>query len=105
MDKFEQMMKDAKGTSPAELKMDMENYRSTCKCPQCPTYTTCAKNAQELLFCLYGKSFMCISEQKTCNCPTCPVPPELGLKSNSFCMKGAEKAQRYEHALWGTKMV
>ena len=33
MDKFEQMMKDAKGTSPAEMKMDMEKYRSTCKCP------------------------------------------------------------------------
>ena len=29
---------------------------------------------------------------------------EFGLKNKSFCMKGAEKAQRYEHALWGTKI-
>ena len=104
MDKFEQMMKDVKGTSPAQLKKDMEKYTAICNCIMCPTHTTCAKNAKELVFCLVGKSFMCISEQKTCICPTCALTRECGLKHTSFCMTGAEKAQRYEHALWGTKI-
>jgi len=47
---------------------------------------------------------MCISEQKACICPACPLTPEFGLKNNSFCMKGAEKAQRNEHTLWGSKI-
>jgi hypothetical protein len=104
MDTFEKMMMDVKGTSSAQLSRDMEKYRSQCICGKCPTYTTCARNAKEMVFCLVGKSFMCISEQKTCICPTCPLTPECGLKHTSFCMKGAEKAQRYEHALWGTKI-
>lgn len=105
MDKFEQIMKDVKRTPPAQLDRDMENYKDMCHCPKCPTYTTCARNAKERVFCLFGKSFMCISEQKACICPTCPLTHEFGLKNNSFCMKGAEKAQRYEHTLWGTTMV
>jgi hypothetical protein len=104
MDKFEQMMKDVKGTSPAQLNKDMEKYKDICHCMMCPTHTTCAKNAKERVFCLVGKSFMCISEQKACICPTCPLTQEFGLKHTSFCMKGAEKAQRYEQALWGTKI-
>ena len=104
MDKFEKMMKDVRGASQAQLNKDMEKYKPMCNCPICPTHTTCAKNAHELLFCLVGKSFMCISEQKTCICPTCPLTAEFGLKHSSFCTKEAEKAQRYEHALWGTKI-
>ena len=42
--------------------------------------------------------------KSVCICPTCPATPEFGLKNKSFCMKGAEKGQRYEHALWGTKI-
>ncbi len=52
-----------------------------------------------------GKSFMCITNEKGCICPDCPVTKEYGLKNTFFCMKGAEKAQRYENSLWGTKMV
>jgi hypothetical protein len=104
MDKFEQMMKDVKGTSHAQLDKDMEKYKTMCICVKCPTYNACARNAKEMVFCLVGKSFACISEQKTCNCPTCPLTSECGLKHTSFCMKGAEKAQRYEHAIWGTKI-
>ena len=104
MDKFEQMMKDVKGTSPAQLDKDMEKYKGICNCPKCPTHTICAKNAKEQVFCLVGKSFMCISDQKVCICPTCPLTQEFVLKHTSFCIKGAEKAQRYENALWGTKI-
>jgi len=46
MDKFEQMMKDGKGTSQAQLNKDRERYKGICTCPECPTYTTCAKNAK-----------------------------------------------------------
>ncbi len=105
MDKFEQMMKNVKGMSPEELVAAEEKFKGMCNCPGCPTHNKCAKNAKELLFCITGKSFMCISEDKGCICPSCPVAAEFGLKYKSFCLKGAEKAQRYEHALWGTKMV
>ena len=104
MDTFEQMMQTMKGMSPAELAEGMKKYADMCTCPTCPTYNKCAKKAKEILFCATGKSFMCISEEKDCICPTCPVTPEIGLKYKFFCTRGAEKAQRYEHALWGTKI-
>jgi hypothetical protein len=105
MDKFEQMMKNVKGTSHKDLEMAGAKYKGMCNCPGCPTHNNCAKNAKELLFCITGKSFMCISEDKGCMCPKCPVAAEFGLKYKSFCLIGAEKSQRYEHALWGTKTV
>jgi len=105
MDKFEQLMKNVKGMSQKDLAVAKEKYRDMCICPGCPTHNKCAKNAKEQFFCINGKSFMCISEDKGCNCPGCPVAAAFGLKHKSFCLKGAEKAQRYEHALWGTKMV
>jgi hypothetical protein len=83
----------------------IEENNKLCTCPSCPTYNKCAKNAKELLFCVTGKSFMCISDDKGCICPTCPVTEVIGLKQTSFCIKGSEKAQRYESAIWGTKMV
>lgn len=105
MDKFEEAMKAMANMSPAERAEGIKKFTAMCTCPSCPTYTKCAKKAQELLFCATGKSFMCISEEKECICPTCPVTPAFGLKKTFFCTRGAEKAQRYEHALWGTKMV
>jgi len=105
MDKFEQMMQDIRKISPKDMAMAEEKFKGMCKCPSCPTHNKCAKNAKELIFCIKGKSFMCISEDKGCICPSCPVTTECGYKNKFFCIKGAEKAQRYEHALWGTKMV
>ena len=104
MDKFEQMMKDIKGMSPKEMMAAEEKFKGMCICPTCPTHNKCAKNAKELVFCIKGKSFMCITEGKNCLCPTCPVTTECGYKNKFFCMKGAEKAQRYENAIWGTKI-
>jgi hypothetical protein len=105
MDKFEQMMQDVRKMSPKDMVMAEEKYEGMCICPTCPTHNKCAKMAKELIFCIKGKSFMCISEDKGCICPGCPVTAEFGYKNKYFCMKGAEKAQRYEHALWGTKTV
>ena len=105
MDKFEETAKMMAKMPPAEMMKAIEMKKEMCTCPKCPTYTNCAKNAKELLFCNAGKSFMCISDEKGCICPTCPVAMEMGLKHKFFCTKGSEKAQRYEGTLWGTKMV
>lgn len=105
MDLFEEKMRAMKEMAP-ENRMEMvKNLKSRCPCPTCPSYNTCAKEAGETLFCATGKSFMCISEEKSCICPTCPITKELGLKHTFFCIRGAEKAQRYEHTLWGSTMV
>ncbi len=105
MDTFETMMKKLK-EMPQEERMKMiEMNRSMCTCPSCPSHNACAKKAKESFFCSTGKSFMCISEEKGCICPTCPVAKNLGLKNKFFCTRGAEKAQRYEHTLWGSTMV
>lgn len=105
MDKFEEAMKTTAKMPVAEQMKAIEGMRGSCICPGCPTYTNCAKNAREILFCVTGKSFMCIPAEKGCKCPDCPITTEMGLKYQSFCTRGAEKAQRYEHAIWGTRMV
>lgn len=105
MDKFEEKMQAMKGMSPAAMDEAVKKFAAMCACPSCPTYTGCAKKAKELMFCATGKSFMCISEEKGCICPTCPVTPELGLKYKSFCTRGSEKALRYEHTIWGSKII
>ena len=104
MDKFEQMVQMWQKMSPEEQRKGLEMEKGKCICPKCPTYTNCAKNAKELLFCATGKSFMCISEEKGCNCPTCPVTPEYGMKYQKFCLRGSEMAQRYEKTIWGTSL-
>jgi hypothetical protein len=93
------------GMTPEERKESDEKYRGLCTCPVCPTYAGCAKTKKELLFCASGKSFLCISEEKGCICPQCPVSVEFGQKHRFFCTRGSEKAQRFERALWGTKMI
>jgi hypothetical protein len=62
-------------------------------------------NAKEGFYCAVGKSFMCITFDKGCTCPTCPVTSDLGLKYHDYCLKGSEKAQRYEKTVWGTKIL
>ena len=105
MDKFEETAQMMAKMPPAEMMKAIEMKKEMCTCSKCPTYTNCAKNAKELLFCNAGKSFMCIPDEKGCICPTCPVAMDMGLKHSFFCTKGSEKAQRYEGTLWGTKMV
>ena len=48
---------------------------------------------------------MCISDQKSCACPPCALGQSVGLKNNSFCTRGSEMAQRYEHSIWGTSLL
>jgi hypothetical protein len=70
----------------------MEEYRSRCHCPPCPTHAQCAKERGELAFCISKKS-SCIKEMKVCFCPGCPVHEELGLKYIYYCIRGNEGDQ------------
>jgi hypothetical protein len=105
MDKFEQMMKEMAKMPKAEMMKAVDAEKAKCTCGSCPTFNKCAKNAGEWFFCATGKSFMCIDADKGCTCPTCPVTADLGLKYKSYCLKGSEKAQRYENAIWGSKIL
>ncbi|MFA6225708.1 MAG: DUF2769 domain-containing protein [Methanoregula sp.] len=75
----------------------MGEKRIACTCPKCPSYNRCAGERKELVYCIAGKSPLCISEDLGCTCRNCPVTPELGLTYHDFCFKGSEAAQRYEH--------
>jgi hypothetical protein len=105
MDTFEDLMNKMKGMTAEQQAQWIEENKKICICPTCPTYNSCAKKNGEALFCAIGKSFMCISAEKGCMCPTCPVTKVAGLKYKSFCTRGAEKAQRYEHTIWGSKIL
>lgn len=73
---------------------DQEHLRLKCICPQCPTFTPCAEDAQERIYCIVGRSIRCIAEDLGCICPTCPVTEELGLKYLTFCLEGSEAEQQ-----------
>ena len=73
--------------------------RAECICGGCPTYNPCAGGSDELLYCLTGKSFRCITEDLGCVCPSCPLVDELGLETLTFCILGAEADQRYDRRL------
>ncbi len=88
MDRFDQLVP----TLAAKAK-EMEGK---CLCPGCPTYTECAKGAGELMYCLNGQSFHCITEDLGCVCPACPLTEELGLLNLTFCLLGSETSQRME---------
>lgn len=93
MDKFMEMAKKMEQMSPEEKKQMMMKNRSMCICAGCPTYTSCMKEKNELLFCSTGKS-ACTVEMKGCLCPTCPVTGMMGLSHAYYCAKGSEKEQR-----------
>jgi hypothetical protein len=104
MDMFDTQMQALAKMSKEDQAKTISELMGMCICPSCPTYNACAKNAKEGLYCALGKSFMCISEEKGCNCPTCPVKSKMGLKYKSFCTRGQEQAQRYEHTVWGASL-
>lgn len=105
MDVFEETMQSLSAKSPADKAAAIADLHGKCPCPGCPTYNRCASEANEKLFCINGRSFMCISDPKGCICPTCPLGQSIGLKNNTFCIGGSEMAQRYEHTIWGASLV
>lgn len=97
MDIFEQWMNSWIEKNIHERKLWAQENLTLCSCTTCPSYNRCAHDRHESLYCITGKSMLCITEDLGCICKTCRLVPELGLKYHDFCMKGGESAQRYEH--------
>jgi hypothetical protein len=95
-DPFVRTMKQMMTMPKDQVMKKVGELNKMCICGSCPTYTSCAKNAGESMFCAHGTSFHCITENKGCVCPTCPVTKPLGLKHQAYCMMGTEKAQRFD---------
>ena len=73
----------------------IDSKKSMCICGKCNIYNDCAKSANELSYCLIGKSPKCIQPGDAwCVCGICPVSEELGLKNNTFCLEDSEARQR-----------
>jgi hypothetical protein len=100
LDKFEELVKEIKSLPLEEREKFIEEKKKSCICATCPSYNKCAIVEREKLFCLIGRSFMCISYEEGCLCETCPVAKEYGLKYQYFCTRGDEKGQRYENSSW-----
>ena len=79
---------------PGAMGESPEQLRQECICPDCPTFTPCARDAGERLYCVTGRSPRCITEDLGCICPTCPVADEVGFTYLTFCLLGSEAAQR-----------
>ncbi len=94
MGQFETILREMQRMSPEERDNRIRLYRTRCICVACPTYSTCMREKNELLFCVAGKSPTCTAERGACTCPTCPVSALLGLKKAYFCTRGSEKELR-----------
>jgi len=95
MDRFDSLVPHIDNAKLSEL-------RQKCICRDCPTYNSCAGDSGELLYCIIGKSFRCITEDFGCVCPSCPLVDEAGLDYLTFCLLGSEAAQRYDRELLRT---
>ncbi len=105
MDKFMAMAKEMKSLSQADQEKFLEEKKKSCNCPTCPSFNKCSIVEREKLFCLIGKSFLCISFEEGCNCPTCPIAKDAGMEYKYFCTRGDEKGQRYENEVWGSTLT
>lgn len=104
MDQFEKIMQDLEKMPGEEKAKLIAAEKATCICGSCPTFTKCAKDAKEGFYCAVGKSFRYNTFDRGCTCPTCPVTSDLGLRYHDYCLKGSEKAQRYEKTVWRAKI-
>lgn len=80
----------SKMTEDERIKVIKEN-KKYCICPDCPTYNECAKEKNDLFYCLSGKSEKCIIKESGCICPACPITEMLNLTKDYFCIRGTEK--------------
>ena len=96
MDKFEQLIHDVNELPESDRIKAVENYKGSCICQTCATYTQCAADTNQKLFCVTGKNENCITEIRGCECPTCPLAHSLnvGIIHNSYCITGSEMKQR-----------
>jgi len=67
----------------------MAKYGGDCICPQCPSYTTCARVRSQRIFCVAGKSpTNCIRSERGCLCPECEVSRILDMSERYYCIYG-----------------
>ncbi len=84
--------------SDLDKKKTLTGLEARCTCPNCKTYTECAKAKSELLYCLEGKSPGCITKGVECICPTCPVEVEYDMNDMYYCIEGNEAQKRRRRA-------
>jgi hypothetical protein len=77
--------------TPEKRKAEIASMRTKCPCAKCPTFTECARERDEKLFCFYGRSPDCVSRELKCICPKCPVHAEFGFKGLHYCTRGGER--------------
>jgi hypothetical protein len=95
MDKYEKFLDDSKAWSRQQMDEWKRKNGGICTCPDCPTYTDCARRDDERLYCVSGASpGKCIDTMQGCICPDCPMTDMLELQNTYYCMHGSEKEQR-----------
>jgi hypothetical protein len=95
MDKYEKFLDDSKAWSRQQMDEWKRKNGGICTCPDCPTYTDCARRGDERLYCVSGASpGKCIDTMQGCICPDCPMTDMLELQNTYYCMHGSEKEQR-----------
>lgn len=95
MDKFEELINELNGMSEDDRNQKIKELEVDCVCPLCPTFNQCAKDADENIFCIRGKS-NCTKTEKGCICPNCPFASKyrIGVFNNFYCMQGGELEHR-----------
>ena len=73
MDEFEKLMEVLDQLDGEERLKTLKKLEGDCVCPICPSYNDCAKEKDENIFCITGKSDGCINLELGCMCPTCPL--------------------------------
>ncbi len=77
-------------------KRDQEDWREIaslkCACTDCPSYTCCAKEKGEGLFCLEGRTKESIWPEgtDTCRCVDCSLALNHDFTEQYYCVKGSE---------------
>ncbi|NLI73358.1 MAG: DUF2769 domain-containing protein [Euryarchaeota archaeon] len=94
MDIFERTLTELNALSGEKKQEELNSLKKECICPDCPTYTQCAADRGELLYCFLGKSAQCIEAQAGCICPDCVLTEKLGLKNIYYCTSGSEEEIR-----------
>ncbi|MCQ8894798.1 MAG: DUF2769 domain-containing protein [Methanolinea sp.] len=98
-DSFTRLILDLKSRKKEERWKIYDRWKASCACSQCPSYNECARETDELLYCILGMSNSCIREDRHCTCPSCSLYREFGLSGKDFCMKGSEAAIRFERTV------
>lgn len=96
MDEFENLIEELNQMDDEEGLKKFKELEVDCVCPVCPSYNDCAKEKNENMFCITGKSDGCISMELGCLCPTCVLAQkyQIGVMYNFYCHRGSESKQK-----------